>query len=414
MTALAHTPNMLRVVVIDRAQGFADLEEEWEELYLNSPLATPFQSWAWLYSWWESYGEDYQLRLITVRDEDDLLVGIVPLMLERRWGLRRLLFVGTGLTDYHDVLARRGWEELVAEAGRRALRKMGGWDVADLQQLRPGAAAWGIFEHWDGPGARIWQGTCIDLATKPWEELLASVSSKLRNTVRRTLRRAEADGVRPELADAKEAKQAARRLVALHRESWRGRAIAQEHLSRRFEAHLEAAASRMTASGVGVISEFWRDGEVIVSHFMLFGKGFTDGYIVGTSQEALRRYQVFSLIIENALNIARNRGSECMGLGRGEERYKVRWSSRVVPNWRLVLSRGSPSWVAYAGYHSLYSRARQYSKSERAPRWATLLLQGLAAIRRLLALVSGSSVIAHVFEQLTSSCSVSQSLTDFI
>ena len=27
------------------------LLKEWEDLYRNSPQATPFQSWAWLYSW---------------------------------------------------------------------------------------------------------------------------------------------------------------------------------------------------------------------------------------------------------------------------------------------------------------------------------------------------------------------------
>ncbi len=82
------------------------MEEEWNELYRNAPLATPFQSWAWLYSWWEFYGEDCQLRIIAVRD-GHLLVGLAPLMLQRRWGFGRLLFVGgceIDITDYLDIL----------------------------------------------------------------------------------------------------------------------------------------------------------------------------------------------------------------------------------------------------------------------------------------------------------------------
>jgi CelD/BcsL family acetyltransferase involved in cellulose biosynthesis len=86
----------LEVAVIRDPQAFAALEEEWDDLYRRCPRATPFQSWAWLYTWWEYYGEGYELRLITVRHEG-LLVGIIPLMLERWWGLGRLLFVGTGL-----------------------------------------------------------------------------------------------------------------------------------------------------------------------------------------------------------------------------------------------------------------------------------------------------------------------------
>ena len=178
----------LEVVVVDRTQGFAALEKEWEELYQNSPLATPFQSWSWLYSWWESYGEDYQLRLITLRDEDDLLVGIVPLMLERRWGFERLLFIGTGLTDYNDLLAREGWEQGVSQAGEQALKEMGGWQVIDLQQVRSQAAAWNLFEAWAGPRSCVWQDDSPVIEVRPWEELLASVSRKLRSSARRSLR----------------------------------------------------------------------------------------------------------------------------------------------------------------------------------------------------------------------------------
>src|SRR5215211_4495175 len=118
----------LEVAVIRDPQAFAALEEEWDDLYHNCPSATPFQSWAWLRSWWEFYGEGYELRLITIRD-GSLLVGLVPLMLERRAGFGGLLFLGTGLTDHLDVLIREGWEEGVSESVLRALGEMRSWRV---------------------------------------------------------------------------------------------------------------------------------------------------------------------------------------------------------------------------------------------------------------------------------------------
>jgi CelD/BcsL family acetyltransferase involved in cellulose biosynthesis len=114
-------------VVLEGPKSFAALEEEWDDLYRNSPLATPFQSWAWLYSWWESYGECYELRLVAVRDDEGLLVGLMPLMLERRMGFGRLLWIGTGLSDYHVMLVREGWKERVAGAAARALAEMRSW-----------------------------------------------------------------------------------------------------------------------------------------------------------------------------------------------------------------------------------------------------------------------------------------------
>jgi hypothetical protein len=184
----------VEVEVLDEDRQFAELEEEWEELYRECPRATPFQSWAWLYSWWEHYGKRYELRLITVRSEDGLLVGLLPLMLERRGGLGRLLFVGTGVTDYLDALVREGWEEQVAAAG--VLGSVGSWWVADLQGLRPNAAAWDLLEGWSGFKAIVWQENCPFIDARPWDELIMSVSKKLRSTARRSVRQAESDGLR--------------------------------------------------------------------------------------------------------------------------------------------------------------------------------------------------------------------------
>ncbi|MBA3387981.1 MAG: GNAT family N-acetyltransferase [Rubrobacter sp.] len=375
---------MSEVVVFDQLQDFATLEEEWEDLYQNAALPTPFQSWPWLYSWWEFYGKSYELRLVTIRD-GGLLVGLMPLMLERRGGFGRLLFVGTGLTDYQDMLVREGWERQAVAAGVRALGQIDGWQVADLQQLRSGAVAWGIFEGWAGPRARVWQDNFPVIDVKPWDELLMSLSKNLRSTVRRTLRRAEADGVRCELAGADEVERASQRWIALHREAWRGRDIDPEHLTRRFESHLETAACRMTVRGLGGISEFWRDGEVIISHFLVFGRDFVAEHLPGARQDALQRYQLSSLCIWDAMNIARGAASSYLDLLRGEEEYKLRWSSRVVPNYRAILGRRRVLWAPYAGYQVLHSWGRRYASSEGAPPWIQKAANNFRTLRHWVA-----------------------------
>jgi CelD/BcsL family acetyltransferase involved in cellulose biosynthesis len=205
---------MVKVIVIDSTQDFADLEGKWEDLQRNSSLAIPYQWWAWLYSWWEFCGESYELRLVTVWGRT-LLVGLAPLMLDRRWGFGRLLFIGTGITDYLDILVRRGWERQFTEAGRRVLGQMDCWHVMDLQQLRPEAAAWSLFKNWSGPRTCIWQDNTPTLPVKTWKEMLKHVDRKLRSNVRGTLRRAEADGVRVELAGIDDVEQAAHNMVVL-------------------------------------------------------------------------------------------------------------------------------------------------------------------------------------------------------
>jgi hypothetical protein len=190
----------------------------------------------------------------------------------------RLLLIGTGSTDYLDVLAREGWEQEVAEAGARALKGLGGWRVADLRDVRPTAAAWDIFHGWEGPRMYFRRFGSPVMDVRPWDELVTSLSKNHRSSVRRTLRRAENDRVRSKLAEPADAKEAATRWMTLHQEAWKGRNIAPEHLDERFKAHLEAAARRMMAHGLGGISEFWRDGKVIASHFLVFGRDFWAPY----------------------------------------------------------------------------------------------------------------------------------------
>jgi CelD/BcsL family acetyltransferase involved in cellulose biosynthesis len=361
----------LGIEVLRSAGEFAALEEEWEDLYHDSPRATPFQSWAWLYSWWEAYGEEYELRLVTVRDGRGLLVGLAPLMLKYRLGLGKLLFLGTGPTDYLDVLIRERWEDQVSEVLARALRQIDSWHVADLHQLRPGAATWDICPRWDGPQLRAWQDSFPVVDVRPWDELLRSLSSNLRSTVRRALRRFEADGGRCELAGADEAEAAAKRLVTISREQWQDRWLdtGPEHWTSRYESLIVAAARRMTARELGGVSEFWQDGGVIISDFWVSGRDFIGTYVLGASREARQRYQWSSLYIWDALNIARTKNRGQLDLLRGEEPYKLRWSSRISPSHRLILGRNLVYWVPYAGYHALRAKARRYVQSESAPRW---------------------------------------------
>ena len=370
------------VEIVEDSWGFAALEEEWDDLHRQSPQATPFQSWAWLYSWWEHYAGGHELRLITVRGEGGLLVGVVPLMLQRRWGFGRLLFIGTGISDYLDIIVRAGWEDKVLESGVQALKRLECWYVADLQQLGPGAAAWGIRRWWDGPQRGVWQDSSPVVRAEPWDEVLASLSRNLRSTVRRALRRAAADGLQRKVADESNIRQAAERLVALHREAWQTRTIGPEHLTQRFEAFIVAAAERLAQRGLVGISEFWQDGEVVISSFLVFGRDFCGTYILGASQKALQRYQWSSLYIWDAVEIAHGRDSSYLDLLRGEEPYKLRWSSGIGCTHRLILGQHRAAWMPYAGYHALRSRAKLYARSESAPPWIKSARDRYRALRQ--------------------------------
>ena len=368
---------MPRTTIVQDLEQFTLLEKEWDDLYRSAPGVTPFQSWAWMYSWWESYGEGYELRIVVVRDDADRLVGLVPLMRERRWGLGRLLFIGTRMNDYQDILVREGWLGVVGGTVRSALRRMEGWLAADLHQLRPGSVGWIILQQWDGP--RTWirhEGSPL-VEVKPWEELVASLSKNQRSTTRRALRRAEADGLRVEPVGPEDATAAARRLVALHRELWQGRNMTDEHSTQRWASFIEAAARRVLSSGLGEISEFRRDGEVMMTFFWLVGPGFVGFYHSGVGQEALARYQWNALLVREGVEVARRWSASHVDLLRGEQDYKMQWASAVIESRRVVLGHSAVLWAPYAAYWHAYTGLVRYVLSPQCPSWIRQTVRGV-------------------------------------
>ena len=159
----------LKSAVLTNSQAFNALREEWQDLYHDSLRSTPFQSWPWLYSWWEAFGEGYELRLITVR-EGSLLVGLIPLMLEHRWGFRKLVIIGN--PDQPDLLARKGWEDKVSKAGIRALRQLDSWHVIVFRDVSPTATSWSIFQHWNGPRTQILADYYLSVEVQSWTDCL--------------------------------------------------------------------------------------------------------------------------------------------------------------------------------------------------------------------------------------------------
>lgn len=377
----------LHAAVLRNTKDFASLRQEWDDLYKSCPSATPFSSWEWLYSWWEVYGGPYDLRLITLRDGGSgLLVGLLPLMVRHPPSFGRLLLIGDDpwplywyvVTPYKDVLVREGWEESAALAGARALMEMSDWRVADLQELTPEAAAWGLFRHWEGPKVSLPITDYVLIRAGSWEEVLSSVSRNLRSIARRTLRRAEEDGLRCEPAGTKDAERAARTLVNLHRDLFQERRIDPEDLTPRFEAFMQTAARRMTARRIGRISEFRReDGEVLASQFLVFDKDFVGVYVLGAHEKASRRYQFMTLCNRDAFSVAQSKGSAYVSWMHYVSQDKLRWATEVVSSHRTILGRNrTSSWAPYAGFHllrdryyALRSEARSYAYSEGAPRW---------------------------------------------
>lgn len=319
--------------------AFAALAPQWRRLYGRCAAATPFQSHAWLLSWWRSYGSAGRLRLVLAREGREL-VAAAPLMSVRS-PVPALVPLGGAISDYGDVLLddERGPDaETALTAGLAALARTA---PVDLREVRPGAAAERVYARWRGPRYRLADSLCLELPALPMDGLVDRLSSaKARQRVRAQLRRLDALGVksRPVLPD--EADAAVRRLLELHRLQWRGRKVTGEHLRPRFREHLVRAVAPMVRTGDAVVTEFRMADEVVAVDVTLLSHRLAGGYLYGAHPRLReRRADVAVMLLDACAEYARAPGRGTLSLLRGDEPYKHHWRPERVPNQRLLLAR---------------------------------------------------------------------------
>ncbi|MFE7858671.1 GNAT family N-acetyltransferase [Streptomyces sp. NPDC057403] len=326
------------VEVVTDEPAFAELGPQWGRLYRGCAAATPFQSHAWLHSWWLSYGRPGRLRLLLVRDGRDL-VAVAPLMRVRR-PVPALVPLGGAISDYGDVLVDDERGEEAVGALTEALWSAARTALIDLREVRPGAAAEQVYARWGGPRRRVDDSLCLELPAVPMDELVARLPSAKAQRVRAKLRKLAALGVERHVVPPGEVDKALRRLVELHRLQWQGRKVTGEHLRPRFREHLVRSVGAMAESGDAVVTEFRLEDDVVAVDLTLLSGRLAGGYLYG-AHPCLRerKADVAVMLLDACAEQACDGGRDTLSLLRGDEPYKRHWRPEQVGNQRLLLAR---------------------------------------------------------------------------
>ncbi|MFF5704556.1 GNAT family N-acetyltransferase [Streptomyces sp. NPDC012794] len=327
----------LTVTLCRDSRQFAALEEPWNRLVRNCPTATPFQSHAWLHSWWLSYGKDGRLRVLLVRRGEEL-VGAAALMLVHR-PLPRLVPLGGPITDYFDVLVSAEYADQVVPALANGLHRAARAAVVDLREVRPGAAAEAVYAAWPGVSGKVPDSTCTELPALPFDQLVKRMPASGAQRVRAKLRKTDAAGVEEHEVTEQEVPQAVRTLLRLHEKQWRGRGVTPEHLRPRFAEHLTRATRRMVRAGEGRLTEFRLDGKVVAANVTLLSAALSGGYLYGADPDLReRKVDVATLLLRHETGRALAEGRPVVSFLRGNEPYKNHWRPETVVNQRLLLA----------------------------------------------------------------------------
>ncbi|GGR82237.1 glycosyl transferase family 1 [Streptomyces aureoverticillatus] len=363
---------------VDEAE-FASLAGPWRRLYAACPEATPFQSHAWLTSWWRSYGRPGRLRVLLVRHGGELIAA-APLM--RVHGpVPALRPLGGAISDFSDVLLGTEHRARAADALTEGLRGLARTALIDFREARPGACVESVYERWRGPRRTLADSRCLELPPLPVDELLKRLPSTTAQRARAKLRKLTAAGVRARVVPADEVEASLGTLLRLHQLQWQGRKVTSEHLRPRFREHLLRSVRPMVAAGDAVVTEFRVDEEVLAADLTLLSARLAGGYLYGAHPHLReRKVDVATMLLEACTRHTSGEQPRTLSLLRGDEPYKHHWRPEQITNRRFLLARPStaPLLAAAVGEAAARGWARRVrqERRERAGRQARARREG--------------------------------------
>ena len=325
-------------LVVDELCVAADVESlrsEWAALWSRCSPTTPFQSPEWILAWMRhvSFGAPW---VLTVRSRGRL-VGIAPFCIQTvdPADLQRIYLMGTGISDYLDVLCEPGCESTMAAIVFNHLNHRGGhWHESDFQQLRPESP---LLTRDFGPTCEdeiTIQEQCPILRAEGGRfPIPSSFLDKLAYEERRLNREGRIIIVR---ATEQTFDHDFDALLRLHGARWSRRGeggVLSDAAIQRF--HTDAAQALLTR-GVLRLYSLSLDARPIACYY-----GFLHQrrayYYLGGFDPAFERLSVGNQVVWHALREAEQENALTFDFLRGQEPYKYRWGAQDRPNYQRQL-----------------------------------------------------------------------------
>jgi CelD/BcsL family acetyltransferase involved in cellulose biosynthesis len=339
----------LQTHVYPDSSGFDTLAPEWNELLHDSAADTIFLTHQWQSTWWQHLG-DGTPTLITVREDGGRLVGLAPLYRnltnEGEWELNTVGCVD--VSDYLDLIARRGYEEPVFNALLDLLVDPAGadltWDVLRLCNIPSGSptlASLGQLAADRGlEVSRQEQEVCpIVTLGGDWDAYLESLDGKERRELRRKMRKANpyvgVDWyiVGPEHDLAAEVDRFLRLMALSHPDK-------AEFLHEGHRAFMHDVARFAAAEGWLELAFLTVQGEPAAAMFNLVYNNRTLLYNSGLDPSRFLHLSpgivLTALLIQHSIEAGRDE----FDFLRGDEGYKYQLGGVDCPIYQLVIRRG--------------------------------------------------------------------------
>lgn len=333
-------PESLDVRIITRPDEFNSLSEAWQELINNCTYATPFQSPGWLIPWWKHFGND---RLWTIAVfHGQRLVGLAPLYIFDYHNHRQVTFIGTGNTDYLDILLYKGMEQLVLDKILAySAEHASEWDFFDLQGLLKASL---LLNTPMPPGLKSavnMQEVCpVTELPGSIDAFLSMLGSSFRKNIQRAIKMLKASGTLTlDCADNFNLDVYLEQLFLLHKASWQQRSINKGVLEDTVVQDFHKDAAReLLGNKLLCLYALKHNGRIAATVYSLHLKKRLYFYIGGFDPE-LSKYSPGSVCIFMIIEKAIGDGIKEFDFLEGAEPYKYHWGAVNRNSYRLNITK---------------------------------------------------------------------------
>jgi CelD/BcsL family acetyltransferase involved in cellulose biosynthesis len=356
----------LRIEIVTDAPRFSAIKHEWCQLWDRSG-GYIFQSHDWIAGWLVGVQDRKEIKLqIALAWDDGRLCGAIPCAMHRRSGLRVLTWAAQLFSDYCDCLVDPACQGApVLPALWDGLRQFGGFDLINLQQIRPDAKCREFLDQLASDGTRLQRGDreerCMRIENR-WpdgESFFRSLNKKARNNHtrgKRILGELGGDAVFRLLEPPQNGLSQIDEIMRL-KDIWLRTNDPASPLLGADRAVLKAILQSAWQSGLAKIFLLETDGKLAAASINFVYGGRMEAYFTAYDTTFDRASPGTILIVEYA-RWSFDRGLTHVDFLRGEEAFKFRMANAETTLGSFTGARTLMGQVAVSG-HRWLSRRRQ-------------------------------------------------------
>lgn len=222
-----------QVEVLQNSRQLEELRNDWDKLYEATADSSPFSSFSWVVTWCRLYSDKEKLWIIVVRKGNEV-VGIAPLYLTKRYGMKALQLIGLKevRAEGQHFIIKSGMEKMVTALILDALVDFDNhWDAVSFYGIRANSEFQNQLFLYDNKFLKKTTTLTTVIGSVPmiftgggWDKYLQKSSSNFRNNYKRHMSHAEEAGIHViNESEIDNHDDVVARLVNMEARSWQGR-----------------------------------------------------------------------------------------------------------------------------------------------------------------------------------------------